>query len=169
MNTLTKGLLAGTAGTAVMTALQEISIYVKRHGTVGTKHGEERADVDPWTRAPAPAQLLQRAVTKATGVEPDPVAIPLYTNVMHWGYGIGLGVAYALAARKVRLKPAASGLAFGTGVWAQSYATLVPLGLYKWPWHYPAKTIAKDVSYHLAYGTGTAVGYRLLSRRGGAG
>jgi hypothetical protein len=163
MNTLTKGLLAGTSGTAVMTALQELSIYLKRHGTVGMKHEE---DVDPWTQAPAPAQLLQRAVTKATGVEPDATAIPLYTNVMHWGYGIGLGVAYALAAKRLRLNPAASGVAFGIGVWAQSYATLVPLGLYKWPWHYPAKTIAKDVSYHLAYGTGTAVGYRLLNNKG---
>ena len=167
MKTLTKGLLAGTAGTAVMTALQGLSIYLKRHGTVGMKHEEELEGVDPWTRAPAPAQLLQRAVTKATGVEPDAAAIPLYTNVMHWGYGIGLGVAYALVAKKLRLKPAASGVAFGIGVWAQSYATLVPLGLYKWPWHYPAKTIAKDVSYHLAYGTGTAVGYRLLNGKGG--
>lgn len=169
MKTLTKGLLAGTAGTAAMTALQEISIYLRRHGTVGMKHEEKAENVDPWSRAPAPAQLLQRAVTKATGVEPDPTAIPLYTNVMHWGYGIGVGVAYALASKRLPLKPAVSGVVFGMGVWAQSYATLVPLGLYKWPWHYPAKTIAKDVSYHVAYGTGTAVGYRLLSRRGGAG
>jgi len=166
MNTLTKGLLAGTVGTAAMTALQEISIYLKRHSTVGMKHEDEMGNADPWTRAPAPAQLLQRAVTKATGVEPDPAAIPLYTNVMHWGYGIGLGVAYALGAKKLRLRPAPAGVAFGLGVWAQSYATLVPLGLYKWPWHYSARTIAKDVSYHLAYGAGTAAGYRMLSRKG---
>jgi hypothetical protein len=168
MNTLTKGLLAGLTGTAVMTALQELSIYLKRHGTVGMKHEEEREDVDPWTRAPAPAQLLQQAVTKATGVEPDPAAIPLYTNVMHWGYGIGLGVVYAAGAKKLRPKPktVVAGAVFGMGVWAQSYATLVPLGLYKWPWHYAAKTIAKDVSYHLAYGAGTAVGYRVLTRNG---
>jgi uncharacterized membrane protein YagU involved in acid resistance len=165
MNTLTKGLIAGVAGTTVMTALQEASLRLKQHALVGTKHEEEAEAVDPWTRAPAPAQLLQRAVTKATGVAPDPVAIPLYTNVMHWGYGIGLGVVYAVAAKKLRAKPttAVAGAAFGMGVWAQSYATLVPLGLYRWPWHYSAKTIAKDVSYHLAYGTGTAVGYRLLT------
>jgi hypothetical protein len=53
---------------------------------------------------------------------------------------------------------------FGVGVLAQSYATLVPLGLYKPPRQYPAKSIAKDVSYHLVYGTGTAAGYELLRR-----
>src|SRR5262249_45026853 len=100
MKTLTKRLLAGTAGTAAMTALQEISIYLRRQGTVGMKHEEKADNVAPWSRAPAPAQLLQRAVTKATGVEPDPTAIPLYTNVMHWGYGIGVGVAYALASKR---------------------------------------------------------------------
>jgi hypothetical protein len=51
---------------------------------------------------------------------------------------------------------------FGLGVWAWSYATLVPLGLYKPPWHYKASSIATDVSYHLAYGSGVAAGYALL-------
>jgi hypothetical protein len=167
MNTLTKGLLAGVAGTAVMTAVQEVSLRLKQHAMVGMKHEEETEDTDLWTKAPAPAQLLQRAVTKATGVKPDPAAIPLYTNVTHWGYGIGLGVVYAAGAGRLRLRPktAVAGAMFGMGVWAQSYAMLVPLGLYKWPWRYSAKTIAKDVSYHLAYGTGTAVGYRMLTRQ----
>jgi len=161
---LARGIGAGLIGTAFMTALQEASLRLKRHAMVGMKH-EEHPDEDPWQRAPAPAQLLKRAVEGVTGVEPDPVAIPLYTNVTHWGYGTTLGAAYALAERRLRLKPALAGPAFGLGVWAQSYATLVPLGLYKWPWHYPAKTIAKDISYHLVYGAGTAAGYKLLSNR----
>jgi hypothetical protein len=162
--TVLYGIGAGIIGTACMTALQEVALRVKRHTTVGVKH-EDEADEDPWKRAPAPAQLLKRVVEKATGVEPDPAAIPLYTNVTHWGYGISLGAAYALVERRLRLKPALGGPAFGLGVWAQSYATLVPLGLYKWPWHYSAKTIAKDLSYHLVYGTGTALGYRFLDHR----
>ena len=162
--TVLYGIGAGIIGTACMTALQEVALRVKRHTTVGMKHDEE-VDEDPWKRAPAPAQLLKRVVEKATGVEPDAAAIPLYTNITHWGYGISLGAAYALAERRLRLKTPLAGVTFGLGVWAQSYATLVPLGLYKWPWHYPAKTIAKDVSYHLVYGTGTAVGYRFLKNR----
>lgn len=164
--TLRRGVAAGLIGTACMTALQEVSLYLKRHAMTGMKHVDEPEQDDPWKRAPAPAQLLKQAVEKATGVAPDPVAIPLYTNVMHWGYGTGLGAAYALAERRIRLKPSLAGPAFGLGAWAQSYATLVPLGLYEWPWHYKAKTIAKDVSYHLVYGIGTALAYRLLERRG---
>ncbi|MEO8290347.1 MAG: hypothetical protein ABI649_05060 [Gaiellaceae bacterium] len=59
-------------------------------------------------------------------------------------------------------KPQVRGPLFGLSVWAQSYATLVPLGLYKWPWHYRPGAIAKDLSYHLLYGTGTAVGYEFV-------
>jgi hypothetical protein len=162
LGTLARGVGAGLIGTAAMTALQEVSVRVKRHAMVGMKHEDEHDD--PWQQAPAPAQLLKRAVEKVTGVEPDPAAIPLYTNVVHWGYGAALGGAYALATRRRRPKPSLAGPLFGIGVWAQSYATLVPLGLYKWPWHYSAKTIAKDLSYHLVYGTGTALGYRLLMR-----
>jgi hypothetical protein len=164
MKTIAKGLAAGLIGTVCMTALQEVSVRRKRRAMGATNEVRAEQLDDPWQHAPAPAQLLKRAVEKATGVEPDPVAIPFFTNVMHWGYGAVLGVAYALAARRLRLKPAVAGPAFGLGVWAQSYATLVPLGLYEWPWHYSGKTIAKDLSYHLVYGTGTAVGYGLVAR-----
>jgi hypothetical protein len=100
-----------------------------------------------------------------TGREIPPDRIPAYTTVMHWGYGISMGAAYGLAQRWLRARASVQGPAFGLGVWAWSYATLVPLGLYKWPWHYRAGAIAKDVSYHLLYGTGTAVGYELLARK----
>jgi hypothetical protein len=164
MKTLAQGLAAGLIGTVCMTTLQEISLRRTRRVMAATTHDQPEQRDDPWRHASAPAQLLKRAVEKATGIEPDPVAIPFFTNVMHWGYGTALGVAYALAARRLRLKPSVAGPAFGLGVWAQSYATLVPLGLYEWPWHYSAKTIAKDLSYHLVYGTGTAVGYGLVTK-----
>jgi hypothetical protein len=162
LGTLGRGIAAGLIGTACMTALQEVSLRLKRHATVGTKLEDEPAG-DPWSRAPAPAQLLERAVESVTGVEPDPAAIPLYTNVMHWGYGTMLGSVYALVEERLRTRPSLAGPAFGLAVWAQSYATLVPLGLYRWPWHYPARTIAKDLSYHLTYGAGVAAGYRLIA------
>jgi hypothetical protein len=162
MKTLAQGLAAGLIGTVCMTTLQEISLRRKQRAAAAMNHDQPKQHDDPWQHASAPAQLLKRAVEKATGIEPDPVAIPFFTNVMHWGYGVGLGVAYAVAARRLRLKPSA-GPIFGLAVWAQSYATLVPLGLYKWPWHYSGKTIAKDLSYHLVYGTGTAIGYGLIA------
>ena len=82
MKTLTRGVAAGLIGTACMTVLQEISLRVKRRARAGV-HEQGSEHDDPWQHAPAPAQLLKLGIEKATGVEPEPAAIPLYTNVMH--------------------------------------------------------------------------------------
>lgn len=158
---IARGIAAGLVGTACMTAWQELSARLRRHMQPKTMREGE----DPWQRAPAPARLAKMVIEKTTG-RPVPVErIGLLTNAVHWGYGTSLGAVYGLAAS--RRNPALAGAAFGTGVWAFSYATLVPLGLYEWPWKYSAKTIAKDVSYHLVYGLGTAVAFRSLGARNG--
>ena len=159
--TIASGLAAGLAGTAAMTAWQEVAARLKRHAVPKTM----REDDDPWARAPAPARLAKMVIEKVTGREVPRERIGLLTNAVHWGYGTSLGAVYGLAANGRR--PALAGVAFGGGVWAFSYATLVPLGLYQWPWRYSAKTIAKDVSYHLVYGTGTAAAFAALERRRG--
>lgn len=156
------GLTAGLIGTTCMTALQEV---MARRRRTRMPMGPQMAESDPWTHAPAPAQLAKRVMENITGREIAPDRIPVYTNAMHWGYGISMGAAYGLAQRWARGRPALQGPAFGLGVWAWSYATLVPLGLYKWPWHYRGGAIAKDVSYHLLYGAGTAAGYELAGRK----
>jgi hypothetical protein len=156
------GLAAGLVGTTAMTALQEV---MARRRRARMPAGPVMPETDPWSHAPAPAQLAQRVMADITGREIPPDRIPVYTNVMHWGYGIAMGAAYGLAQRWLRGRASIQGPAFGLAVWAWSYATLVPLGLYKWPWHYRAGAIAKDVSYHLLYGTGTAVGYELFTRK----
>lgn len=162
MGAVKLGLGAGLVGTVAMTAFQEFTAH-RRRSTMPA--GPMMPESDPWSHAPAPAQLAKRVMQEVTGREIPPDRIPMYTNAMHWGYGISLGPMFGLAQRWLRPRPALQGPAFGLGVWAWSYATLVPLGLYKWPWHYRASAIAKDVSYHLLYGTGTAVGYELLARR----
>jgi uncharacterized membrane protein YagU involved in acid resistance len=87
---------------------------------------------------------------------------PLLTNAMHWLYGTSLGAVYGLVQGTIRANPLAHGLLFGTGVWALSYAQLVPMGLYRPPWEYETRTLAKDLSYHLVYGVGVAGAYREL-------
>jgi hypothetical protein len=160
---LTRGLAAGVVGTACMTVLQEVMGRRRRARMPASIQGVE--DADPWSHAPAPAQLGKRVMEDLTGREVPADRIPVYTNVMHWGYGISMGAAYGLAQRWLRRRPAVQGPLFGLGVWASSYATLVPLGLYQWPWHYRPAAIAKDLSYHLVYGSGVAAGYELVARR----
>jgi hypothetical protein len=156
----TRGVAAGVVGTAFMTAWQEIVAHLRRHSMPKVM----RQDEDPWEKAPAPAQVGRLAVKGVLGRDVPTKYIPLFTNAVHWGFGTSMGAAYGLLHGILRRKPAVDGPLFGLGVWAQSYATLVPLGLYKPPWHYPAKTIAKDISYHLVYGAGTAAGYKLVER-----
>jgi hypothetical protein len=162
---LTLGVGAGVIGTGFMTAWQEIAARLRRSMTVKHMAGEE----DPWQRAPAPAQVGRRLVQLAFRRDVPSERIPLFTNAVHWGFGTAMGAVYGLAQGTVRGRPAVRGPLFGLGVWAQSYATLVPMGLYEPPWRYPAKTIAKDVSYHLVYGAGTAAGYELIRKLSGAG
>lgn len=51
-------------------------------------------------------------------------------------------------------------------MWSASYRTLVPLGIYEWPWEYDGRTIWDDVSTHLVYGA--TAGAVWASLRGGA-
>ena len=159
LGALALGVGAGVVGTAFMTAWQETVAHLRRSLT--PKH---MTSGDPWEHAPAPAQVGRRFVQLATGRDVPTERIPFFTNAVHWAFGTGMGAAYGLMRNRLRASPALQGPLFGLGVWAQSYATLVPMGLYEPPWRYSARTIAKDVSYHLVYGGGTAAGYELLRR-----
>jgi hypothetical protein len=158
----TKGVAAGVVGTGFMTAWQEIVAHFRRHSMPKAMHQTE--DADPWETAPAPARVGRLFVNVVLKRDVPATRIPLFTNAVHWIFGTMMGGAYGLLHGTLRRRAAVDGPAFGLGVWAQSYATLVPLGLYKPPWKYPAKSIAKDISYHLVYGAGTAAGYKLVER-----
>jgi hypothetical protein len=160
---LARGLAAGVVGTACMTGLQEVMAARRRRARAAAGHPMQ--DADPWEHAPAPAKLARLVLEGVFHREVPAERIPFFTNAVHWGFGIQMGVAYALLQTLAGGRPAVRGPLFGLGVWAQSYATLVPLGLYQWPWHYRGGAIAKDVSYHLLYGSGVAAGYQLFARR----
>jgi hypothetical protein len=48
-------------------------------------------------------------------------------------------------------------------VWAAGYVILPEGGLYKPIWEYDVKTLAWDLTGHLAYGAGTGVTFLLLA------
>jgi hypothetical protein len=149
---------AGAAGTAAMTAWQELSARLSPGGEPGDP-GESPAD--PWEAAAAPAKVAKLAADRL-GIEVSPERIPLLTNAMHWATGTGWGTAFGLLRGARRARPLRAGLAFGVGVWAGSYAQLVPLGIYEPPWRYPPAVLAMDLSYHLVYGAGTGLAHRAL-------
>lgn len=164
---LTRGVVAGAVGTACMTALQEVMARRRRaHAPVSSGNGDGPGD--PWESAPAPAQLAKRVIEGVFQREVPVERITFFTNAVHWGYGTAMGGMYGLVQGTVRTKRLVHGPLFGLGVWASSYATLVPLGLYEWPWRYRASSVAKDLSYHLVYGSGVAAGYVALGKRVGS-
>lgn len=166
LRTIAAGLTAGLVGTTAMTALQEVMAARRRRARAAMGGGNGSQPDDPWASAPAPAQLARMVIRGATGLDVPAEKIPLFTNAVHWSYGTSMGVMYGLVQHTRKGSPLVRGPLFGLGVWASSYATLVPLGLYEWPWHYRAGAIAKDLSYHLVYGSGVAAGYQLAGRRG---
>jgi hypothetical protein len=148
MRLLLRGALAGLAGTAAMTAHQRLG------------QGPSSGGDPSWDEAPAPAQVA-RIGLGLVGIDSPAEQIPLLTNAMHWLYGTGWGVGYALLAADAD-EEAWAGPAFGLLVWALSYVQLVPLGIYEPPWEYEPSELADDVGYHLTYGTATALAHRLL-------
>lgn len=149
-----RGLVVGAAATAVMTGYQ-LLVQKARGQESG---GKPRA----WKDAPAPAQVAKRIVS---GVFQRPVGldqVDRLTNVMHWAYGTAWGVGYGLLQGTLERPVVPMGLGFGSGVWAMSYAQLVPLGIYAPPWESPPQELALDLSYHLVYGAAAAVAYELL-------
>ena len=159
MNSVVRGAVAGLAGTAVMTAYQL---------AVAKLRGKPLATPVPhrWADAPPPAQVAKKAAdTVGQGGRFTREDVPMLTNAMHWLYGVSWGAFYGAAAGATRPDPVAGGLAFGTGVWGAAYAELVPLGIYKPPWKYPAKELAVDLSYHMVYGMAVATAFAALERK----
>jgi hypothetical protein len=145
-----------------MTAWQEASMKLQGSGDrAGQPSIEQR---DPWEQAPTPAKVARKVLKNAFDLEVEPEQIGLLTNAMHWGYGTSWGALYGLVQTSAPAPALRRGLLFGTGVWAMSYLTLIPMGLYKPPWEYPATELTLDVSYHLVYGAGLAAGFAALDR-----
>jgi uncharacterized membrane protein YagU involved in acid resistance len=99
-----------------------------------------------------PRAITREGAEKVTGEQP-PGVTPL-AAVLHVGFGVSMGVLYALTlGRWRRPRPELRGAAFGATVWAVSYAGWVPgLGLMPPPDRdRPDRQIANVVA-HLVYG-----------------
>jgi hypothetical protein len=60
------------------------------------------------------------------------------------------------------VSPRINGLPFGAAVWTTGYVILPEGAIYKTIWACDAKTLAKDLSAHLAYGAGAGAAFWLF-------
>jgi hypothetical protein len=156
------GLLAGAVGTVGLDTVH----YLKYRRAGGTESplAWEFAPVDTWETAPDPGQAARRVIEGFTQRKfPDRWAWPISTAA-HWAYGSAAAAMYGVVAGSARRPHPAYGLPFGATVWAAGYVVLPEAGLYQPIWKYHAKTLAWDLSAHLAYGASTGTTFWLLTK-----
>jgi uncharacterized membrane protein YagU involved in acid resistance len=148
-----RGALAGFIGTALMT---------------GAMFLVKKAEMAPGELAP---KEVTENLEKKIGVYdrlPKP-AFEVSWIMLHFGYGMASGAAYALAQEKTPdlNRPGLIGLLFGVLLWVIGYCGWLPvLGLYPSPTRLSkGKVGAELITTHLVYGTTTAVAHRVLSTR----
>ena len=116
----------------------------------------------PWLkRDPLPPAQITKQFTKFVGIhdELEHEGRLAATVASHFGYGASVGAIYGLAAEpRSATQAAVSGMAFGMGVWAASYAGWLPAaGLYKSAAREPRERHAMMIAAHLVFGAGLGV------------
>lgn len=122
----------------------------------------EFGGISAWDKVSAPGQVGKRLVEVFTQRPFSERWARLTNNLMHWGYGIAWGEAFAALVDSSFRVTGVVGPLFGVGVWGSSYVVLPIMGLYKPIWRYAPKELAPDLAAHLIYGTATALGLRAM-------
>jgi uncharacterized membrane protein len=130
-----RGLLAATVGTAAMTSVQVA--YLSATG------GEPSS---------APGDIGRKLID----VPRDRRAA--FNQAMHVLYGTAWGAPFGL----LRRPGPGAGLLLGASVWSVSLVELPLLGVAPPPWRQPPGALARDLAFHLVYGTATAAAYEAL-------
>jgi hypothetical protein len=135
----------------------------RREGGHDSPISWEFAPVESWEKAPVPGQVVKRLIEGFTQRQlPDRSAWRTST-IAHWAYGSSAAAIYGVLAGSLPKPHPWYGLPFGAAVWATGYLVLPEARLYKPIREYDARTLAIDMSAHLAYGAGTGVTFWLLA------
>jgi hypothetical protein len=139
-----KGVLAGVAGTAAMTVSSTIEAKL---------------------RGRAPSTAPAKAAARALGIEmfDDGAAYARFSNLVHWGYGTGWGVARGLM-RTFGLGPRLATPAHFAALWGSALYTLPKYEVGPPVTEWGADEVAIDLFHHLVYITVTAVAFELLEK-----
>ena len=137
-----KGIFAGLAGTAAMTISSTLEAKL---------------------RGRQPSTAPAKAATKALGIETfeDGEAYAKFSNLVHWGYGTGWGVARGVL-RAVGLSPRLATPAHFAALWGSAIVTLPRFDAAPPVTQWGAEEVAIDLFHHAVYITAAAVAYELL-------
>jgi len=143
-STIGKGILAGLAGTAAMTASSMI---------------EARMTGRPPSTTPADA------VERVVGIEPEgQEEEQRLSNLAHWAYGTGWGLPRAMLGA-IGLSQALATAAHFLAVWGAELIMLPRLGITPPASEWKQGDLLKDAWHHAVYATAAGITYSLLDRR----
>lgn len=156
-----KGAIAGAVGTKALEYATRAAWRVQgeesRTREKDTRHGQYSSEVAAEKAAALVGKNLDEA-GKETGGE-----------IMHWGLGIGAGVAYALARRKWPQATAGRGAAFGAAFFVTVDEGLnTVFGFAPPPLACPWQAHARGFAGHVAYGVAADATLDALDRVGRA-
>jgi hypothetical protein len=139
-----KGIVAGGIGTAAMTISSTLEAKLRGR---------------PFSTAPA------KAATRALGIETfdDGIAYNRFSNLVHWGYGTGWGVARGVM-RSLGVSPRLATPAHFAALWGSALYSLPKYEVAPPVTEWAAEDIAIDVFHHLVYVAATAAAFELLDR-----
>ncbi|HYM50247.1 MAG TPA: hypothetical protein VET65_06700 [Candidatus Limnocylindrales bacterium] len=163
LGAVVRGMTAATVGTLAMDAVW-YSRYRREGGTSDFLAWETAEGLSDWDHAPVPARVGRRLIEAFLQRPLPATGVRTLTNVMHWGYGLTWGALYGLIVGSTRRRSPLLGPLFGATVFSADYAILPLGGFYKPIWEYDAKTVWKDLSAHLVFGSATGIVFWLLSR-----
>jgi hypothetical protein len=143
-----KGLVAGFAGTAAMTASSTIEAKLRGR---------------PPSSAPA------RATAKMLGIKEfeDDRARARFNDLSHWGYGTSWGALRGLLAA-AGLPPKRATAAHGAAIYGAAQVTLPALEIAPPSIFWSKEEIAIDAFHHAVYAAATGIAYELIDGRNGA-
>jgi len=142
--TIGRGLVAGVVGTAAMTVSSTLEAKVR--GRAGST-------------APADAARTVLGIEKFTG----DTAEQRFSQLVHWGYGTGWGVARGLL-RALGLPPRAASIGHFALVYGSEQVILPSLDVAPPATEWGATEVAVDAWHHLIYVLATAVAFERLAR-----
>ena len=139
-----KGIAAGLVGTAAMTVSSTLEAKLRKRAA---------------STAPA------RAAAKALGIElfEDGEAYAKFSNLVHWGYGTGWGVARGVM-RAVGVSPRLATPAHFAALWGSAIVTLPKLEAAPPVTQWGKTEIAIDLFHHAVYVAAAGAAYELLDR-----
>lgn len=145
MERLVKGALAGAAATWAMAKVSTFLMEREDEEAVRAER-EARGGRSTYVRAAG-------RVGELTGRDLDEEDRRRLAEGLHWGLGIGAGIAYALLRPVLPGRGAGRGLSFGTAFFALIDEAAMPwLDLAPGPAAFPWQTHARGFGSHLAYG-----------------